>query len=82
MELELVKASSIIAVGLILFGAAIASSLGVSNVGAKLLEGAARNPSQSDRLQVQAFVMIGTLEAVPMIGIGVAMLLLFANPLA
>ena len=31
--------------------------------------------------QIQAFIMIGTLEAVPMIGIGIAMLLLFANPI-
>lgn len=80
MEQELVKAASLIGASIILFGAAIASSLGVGNVGAKFLEGSARNPTQAEKLQMQAFIMIGTLDALPMIGVGVAMLMLFANP--
>lgn len=77
---DLIIAVSVIASGLIMAGAAVASALGISQVAAKFLEGAARNPLETPKLQAKAFIMIGTLEGVPMIAIGVAMLLLFANP--
>ena len=77
---DLVVALSVIAAGIMIAGAAIGSGLGVGQVAAKFLEGSARNPTEGPRLQAKAFMMAGTLDAVPMIAIAVSMMLLFANP--
>lgn len=77
---DIVTAVSVFTVGLLIAGAAIGSGLGVSQVAAKFLEGAARNPVEAPKLQAKAFIMIGTLDAVPFIAIAIGMLLLFANP--
>lgn len=77
---ELITGLSVIAAGLMIAGAAVGSGVGVGQVAAKFLEGSARNPVEAPNLQVKAFIMAGTLDAVPMIAVGIAMLLLFANP--
>ncbi len=80
MESEMVIAASLITSGLMIGGAAVASGLGISRVGASFVEGVARQPDAAEKLQVKAFLMAGTLEAVPMIAIGIGVMLLFANP--
>ena len=82
MESQIVVAASLIAAGLMLCGAAIASGLGISRVGASLVDGVARQPQLASQLQVKAFLMAGTLEAVPMIAVGIGLMLIFANPFA
>jgi len=77
---ELIIASSLITSGLMIGGAAIASGLGISRVGASLVDGVARQPQLADKLQIKAFLMAGTLEAVPMIAVGIGLMLIFANP--
>ena len=77
---DLIAALSVIAAGLMIAGAAIGSGIGIGSVSGKFLEGAARNPVEAPKLQVRAFIMVGTLDAAPMIAIGIAMFLLFANP--
>ena len=79
-DTELVNAMSILAAAILMGGAAIGSGLGIGQVGAKLIEGAARQPNQAGMLQTKAFLMAGTLDAIPMIAVAFAILLLFANP--
>ncbi len=57
--------------------AALGTALGFGALGGKLLEGAARQPEQGPSLQGKMFLMAGLLDAVPMIGVGVAMYLIF-----
>jgi F-type H+-transporting ATPase subunit c len=61
---------------LIGFGA-IGTGLGFGALGGKLLEGSARQPEQGPALQAKMFLMAGLLDAVPMIGVGIAMYMIF-----
>ncbi|MEF1305483.1 F0F1 ATP synthase subunit C, partial [Vibrio owensii] len=63
-------------VGLAYLGTAIGFAL----LGGKFLEGAARQPEMAPMLQVKMFIIAGLLDAVPMIGIVIALLFTFANP--
>lgn len=56
---------------------ALGTAIGFASLGGKLLEGCARQPEQASQLQGKMFIMAGLLDAVPMIGVGVAMLLIF-----
>jgi F-type H+-transporting ATPase subunit c len=44
------------------------------------LEGAARQPEMVPMLQVKMFIVAGLLDAVTMIGVGIALFFTFANP--
>ena len=59
---------------------ALGTAVGFALLGGKFLEGVARQPELGPQLQVRMFIVAGLLDAVPMIGVGIAMLLLFANP--
>ncbi|TON03351.1 F0F1 ATP synthase subunit C [Vibrio parahaemolyticus] len=54
--------------------------MGFALLGGKFLEGAARQPEMAPMLQVKMFIIAGLLDAVPMIGIVIALLFTFANP--
>ena len=82
MSVELIGAASTLGAAILIAGATVGSGLGVGHVGAKFLEGAARQPQQANELQVRALLMSGLLDAVPMLAVATGMLLLFANPLA
>jgi F-type H+-transporting ATPase subunit c len=47
-------------------------------LGGKFLEGAARQPELLPMLRTQFFVVMGLVDAVPMIGVGIGMYILFA----
>ena len=49
-------------------------------LGGKFLEGAARQPELTNMLQTKMFIVAGLLDAVPIIGVAIALLLIFANP--
>ena len=49
-------------------------------LGGKFLEGAARQPEMIPQLQVKMFIVAGLLDAVTMIGVGIALFFTFANP--
>ena len=57
---------------------AIGASIGVALLGGKFLEGAARQPELLPMLRTQFFVVMGLVDAVPMIGVGIGMYILFA----
>jgi F-type H+-transporting ATPase subunit c len=69
-----------IAVGLVLGMGALGTAIGFGLLGGKFLEGAARQPEMVPMLQVKMFVVAGLLDAVTMIGVGLALFFTFANP--
>ena len=56
---------------------ALATGIGFALLGGKLLESTARQPELAPQLQTKTFIMAGLLDAVPMIGVGMAMYLIF-----
>ncbi|MAM00444.1 F0F1 ATP synthase subunit C [Hydrocarboniclastica marina] len=56
---------------------ALGTGIGFAILGGKLLESTARQPELSAQLQTKTFLMAGLLDAVPMIGVGIAMYLIF-----
>ena len=73
---------TVIAVALLIGLGALGTGIGFAILGGKFLEGVARQPELGSQLQTRMFIVAGLLDAVPMIGVRIAMLLLFANPLA
>jgi F-type H+-transporting ATPase subunit c len=78
--METLLSYSAIAVGLIVGLASLGTAIGFALLGGKFLEGAARQPEMAPMLQVKMFIIAGLLDAVPMIGIVIALLFTFANP--
>lgn len=72
--LGLVYISSALLIGL----GALGTAIGFALLGGKLLESSARQPEQAPALQTKMFLMAGLLDAVPMIGVGIAMFLIFS----
>ena len=78
--MELTYGLTAVAVGLILGMAALGTAIGFGLLGGRFLEGAARQPEMIPTLQVKMFIVAGLLDAVAMIGIGLALFFTFANP--
>ena len=76
-----IQSSTAIAVGLIFAFAALGTGIGFGLLGGKFLEGAARQPEVAPMLQVRMFIVAGLLDALSIIGVAFAALLMFANPL-
>ena len=75
-----VQGMTAIAVGLVLGMGALGTAIGFGLLGGKFLEGAARQPEMVPMLQVKMFIVAGLLDAVTMIGVGMALFFTFANP--
>lgn len=73
---------TLLAVALLIGLGALATGIGFAILGGKFLESTARQPELGSQLQTRMFIVAGLLDAIPMIGVGIAMLLLFANPFA
>jgi len=71
VELGLLAAG--IAAGLAAIGAGIGDGLVIS----RAIEGMARNPEMSNRLQTTMFIGFGLVEALPIISIVIAFMLMF-----
>ncbi len=78
--MESVMGFSALAAGLMIGLGALGAGLGIGMLGSKFLEGAARQPELVPMLQVRMFLMVGLTDAVPIIAIGFAAMLMFANP--
>ncbi|MEJ2515474.1 MAG: F0F1 ATP synthase subunit C [Gammaproteobacteria bacterium] len=76
-----VQSWTALAVGLIFAFAALGTGIGFGLLGGKFLEGAARQPEMAAMLQTRMFIVAGLLDALAIIGVAFAALLLFANPL-
>ncbi|WP_148713856.1 MULTISPECIES: F0F1 ATP synthase subunit C [Chitinolyticbacter] len=75
-----IQSSTVIAVSIIIGLAAIGTALGFAILGGKFLESSARQPEMIPVLQTKLFIIAGLLDAISMIGVGVALLFTFANP--
>ena len=76
-----IQANTALAVGLIFAAAALGTGIGFALLGGKFLEGASRQPELVGMLQVRMFIIAGLLDALSIIGVAFAALLMFANPL-
>lgn len=78
--MELLNGLIAVAAALLIGLGAVGTGIGFGILGGKFLEGVARQPELGSQLQTRMFIVAGLLDAVPMIGVGIAMFLLFANP--
>jgi F-type H+-transporting ATPase subunit c len=69
-----------LACGLIIGLGATGACLGIGVMGGRFMEGAARQPEMMAPLQVKMFLLTGLIDANFIIGLGVAMMFIFANP--
>lgn len=76
-----VQSYTAIALGLIIGLGAIGACIGIGIMGSKFLESAARQPELVPMLQGRMFLLAGLIDAAFLIGVGVAMMFAFANPL-
>jgi F-type H+-transporting ATPase subunit c len=81
MVLASVQGYTAIAIGLIVGLGAIGACIGVGIMCSKFLESAARQPELIPQLQGKVFLLLGLIDASFIIGVGIALLLAFANPL-
>ncbi|QCI25815.1 F0F1 ATP synthase subunit C [Buchnera aphidicola] len=73
-NLNILYLSAAIIIGLSAIGAAI----GIGILGGKFLEGAARQPDLIPKLRAQFFVVMGLVDAIPMIAVGLGLYMIFA----
>ena len=71
---------SVIAIAIIVSVAAVTTGAGFSYLGAKFFDSCVRQPELMSDLQVKLFIIAGLVDAVSMIGVGVAMIFAFSNP--
>jgi F-type H+-transporting ATPase subunit c len=76
--MEMTQAVLYIAGALMMGMASIGAALGIGLLGGRFLEGAARQPELVPLLRTQFFVVMGLVDAVPMIAVGLTMYILFA----
>jgi F-type H+-transporting ATPase subunit c len=75
-----VQGMTAVAVALLIGMGALGTAIGFGLLGGKFLEGAARQPEMVPMLQTKMFIVAGLLDAVTMIGVGIALFFTFANP--
>lgn len=76
--MEIASALLYLAGGILMGLAALGASVGIGVLGGKFLEGAARQPEMIPMLRTQLFIVMGLVDAVPMIGVGISLYILFA----
>ncbi len=65
--------------GAIMIGfGALGAAIGIGVLGGRFLDGAARQPELVPMLRTQFFIVMGLVDAIPMIAVGLTMYILFA----
>ena len=67
-----------VAGGLMMGLGAVGAAIGVGVLGGKFLEGIARQPELLPMLRTQLFIVLGLVDAVPMIAVGIGLSVVFA----
>lgn len=75
-----IQSMTVVAVGLLIGLGALGTAIGFGLLGGKFLEGAARQPEMASMLQVKMFIVAGLLDAVTMVGVGIALWFTAENP--
>jgi len=78
---SMVQAYTALGIGIIIGLGANGACIGIGIMGSKFLESAARQPELTPMLQQRMFLLIGLIDAAFLIGVGLAMMFAFANPL-
>ncbi len=79
--LAMIQASTGVGIGLMIGLGALGACVGVGIMCSRFLEGAARQPELAPMLQAKVFLLLGLIDASFIIGVGLAMMFAFANPL-
>lgn len=79
--LAMIQAYTSIGIGLMIGLGAAGACIGVGIMCSRFLEGAARQPEMVPTLQAKVFLLLGLVDASFIIGVGLAMLFAFGNPL-
>ena len=79
--IAMVQANTAIGIGLMIGLGALGACVGVGIMCSRFLEAAARQPELTDSLQAKVFLLLGLIDASFIIGVGLAMLFAFGNPL-
>lgn len=74
LNIDMLYIAAAIMMGLSAIGAAI----GIGILGCKFLEGAARQPDLIPLLRTQFFIVMGLVDAIPMITVGLGLYVMFA----
>jgi F-type H+-transporting ATPase subunit c len=78
--LSMLLGNTAIAVAILIGAGVLGTAIGFGIFGGRFFEGAARQSEMIPTLQVKMFIVAGLLDAVTMIGVGIALFMLFANP--
>jgi F-type H+-transporting ATPase subunit c len=82
MELEVAQAFAMaikyIGAGLMLGLGAVGAGVGIGVLGGRFIEGAARQPELIPMLRTQFFIVMGLVDALPVIAIAMGLYLMFA----
>src|SRR5438093_13225482 len=76
-----IQAYTGIGIGLMIGLGALGACVGVGIMCSRFLEGAARQPEMIPALQAKVFLLLGLIDASFIIGLGIAMLFDYGNPL-
>lgn len=76
--MEIANAILYVAGALLIGLGAAGAATGIGNLAGKYLEGVARQPDLTPMLRTQFFIMMGLVDAVPMIGVGIGLYIIFA----
>ena len=76
--MELATAIQYIAAGLMLGLGALGAAVGIGVLGGRFLEGAARQPELIPMLRTQFFIVMGLVDALPVIAIAMGLFVMFA----
>ena len=79
--LAMIQAYTGIGIGLIIGLGAAGACIGIGIMSSKFLEAAGRQPELMPTLQARVFLLLGLIDASFIIGVGLAMLFAFGNPL-
>ncbi|HEX7811163.1 MAG TPA: F0F1 ATP synthase subunit C [Burkholderiales bacterium] len=79
--LAMIQAYTAVGIGLMIGLGAAGACIGVGIMCSRFLEGAARQPEMIPTLQAKVFLLLGLIDASFIIGVGLAMLFAFGNPL-
>jgi F-type H+-transporting ATPase subunit c len=79
--LAMIQASTSIGIGLIIGLGAAGACMGIGIMCSRFLEAGARQPELMPALQGKVFLLLGLIDASFIIGVGLAMLFAFGNPL-
>ena len=79
--LAMIQAYTGIGIGLMIGVGAAGACIGVGIMCSRFLEASARQPELTNMLQAKVFLLLGLIDASFFIGVGLAMMFAFANPL-